>query len=302
MPRYRFHSVQHHATLVGGITKVAAAAAGQLKAEPTSGSIYTQFVHMVSQSPKMEFDVESIGSWLDLCALGGTSIDGLGNGLIFWSAQLAQGSSIAAAGNHRSLTMKSGILVPRSLTVSTQGNAALTYEALVTWDTTNDPYVIADSQNLPSVPLIAETYALGSLALGGVTLDKLASVTLDFGIELDVDPGAGIWPEGVSIKSTIPKLTVRGQDPEWLKSTNIPLAGLACTHANSILYLRRRSSTGFVADVTAQHVKFTFDGTVHVPEPFSASGADAGETNLELVCEHDGTNAPVTIATSTAIT
>ena len=80
------------------------------------------------------------------------------------------------------------------------------------------------------------------------------------------------------------------------------MEGVQATHANTSFYLRHRTRTGFVADATETHILFTAAGLAHFTEPFTASGTEAGEATLVIETENDGTNDPIVIDTTSAIT
>jgi len=298
------HSVTHDATQIPGINRVSMNTGGQLRADGGCAKVYPEFVGLVDQSANAQFDTTALSVALGLCGLSGTDVGSTTNGIIFWEKKLTDGGGIAAGSVHRKIAAKDGLLVLRSLAVSERGDAVLSYELLVTYDGVNAPYVITGSQSLPAVAANTERYGLGPVKIGNVTISQVASYTLDFGVNVEVTQADGdIYPTFAAITRIAPSLTVRGKNATWLDSSAIPLAGLACTHANTIFYCRRRSSGGgYVADNQSSHVKCTMAGMAQITTAFDANGVDAGEAAIEVRGTYDGSNAPVVVATGQQIT
>ena len=86
-------------------------------------------------------------------------------------------------------------------------------------------------------------------------------------------------------------------------SAKIPLTGLKVTHANTAFYLRKRAiGSTFVANGTAQHIKFTAEGLATIDNAMQVSGDEPSSTTLTMPLHYDGTNAPLVIDTASAIT
>lgn len=302
--KHGLYGVEIDATLIGGITNLGTRTGEEVRNEPTSGEIYARFQSLVAQKPGAEFTTLNIAAALDACGLTGVDIGGLAAGLNLYAQKHVEGGTRAGAASHRKYTIKDGILVPRVLSVDHQGDATLRYEAVAIYDGANDPIVIADSQSLPGGLTDAQRFTIGPVTIESVSLAQVRRFELDFGLQV-VSEGADsdIWDTFISIESIQPQITLRGIDVEWLKSTNIPLLGKAVTHTNTAIYLRKRAAGGtFVADGTAEHIKFTAAGLATIDTPFEADGNDAGETSLTLPLKYDGVNVPLVINTTSAIT
>jgi hypothetical protein len=114
------------------------------------------------------------------------------------------------------------------------------------------------SQSLPAGITDAERFTLGPTTLESEALTGITNFNLDFGITARSEGAdSDIWDTIVTIEQILGVLTLRGKDPSWFGAGVIPLAGLAVTHANTAVYLRKRAAGGsFVADLTAEHIKF----------------------------------------------
>ncbi len=300
---HTLYAVVHDSTAIGGVHALNIDPKDQVLAEATAGEPWARFTALVGQEPESTFSTYAINAALDLIGLTGSNIGDLTNGLIFHAQKKLAGGVRGGAGTHRKMVVNDGLVVPQTLSVSHRGNASLTYRVVTIYDGSNDPIVLTESQNLPAAPNDLTRFTLGQTTIANVTIDQKLQLDIDFGIELDIEAAdSDLWPTHVGIKAINPKLTFRGTDGEWFKAGNIPLIGKVGTHANSISYLRKRSQTGFVADATVEHIKFTVDGYAHLGPIFDAQGNETAETGLIFETEYDGTNNPITIDTTSAIT
>lgn len=193
--------------------------------------------------------------------------------------------------------------VPRGITCEFEGDASISCEAIAGYDGTNDPFKITENQTLPAGLVDNEVFTIGTASVGGVTIDHLKGVDIDFGIEVAaVGADKDKWPTYVSIRSVNPTIRLRGVDIEWFKSSNIPLEGKAATHLNTSVILRKRLSGGdCVADATLQHVKFTMDGFAYIDDAAGASRNEPHELSLVIVGRKESTNDPLIVDTTSAI-
>lgn len=292
--------------LISGITSQNLQLNSQVDQEITSGNVYPAWYGLSGQNPGGQFGTHHVATALAAIAGLGLDISTLATGLALWLQKHAKGGTRAGAASHRKFLCQEGMVVPRTLSVSDGPgqHAIVTFEIITTFDGTNNPWVLSESQTLPNAEPDDERFALGPMTVGGKSLTQVRQFDIDFGINVVTERGDGdIWPTYASIETIAPSITLRGIDPEWFKDANIPLAGLAATHANTTLYLRKRAAGGtFVANGTAQHVKFTGDGLAHIVDGFDVGGSGAAECSLVLPLRNDGSNAPLTIDTTSAIT
>jgi hypothetical protein len=189
------------------------------------------------------------------------------------------------------------------LTAAHQGDAELTLRSLVAYDGTNDPIVTTENQSLPAVT-DAERFTLGPIDIESVTLTQFRSLEIDFGVDA-VSEGSEseIWDRYPNIRAIKPVITISGISLAWMAAAAVPFDGLDITHLNTAIYLRKRAAGGtFELDATVEHIKFTAAGLAYVSEPYNASGVDAAEVTIRIPLRYDGTNAPLVIDTTSAIT
>lgn len=279
--------------IIGGTVRLNS----QVRAEATDGALYARHVAMHAQAPDADFQTVDLVTALGNIALAGLDLASLATGLNLYAYKHAKGAGRTAGANHREYQFKDGIVVPTRLTCEHQGDAVLTYQVFATYDGTNDPVVVTDSHAVPSAGAAAR-FSLGPISIGSVTIAQVRSVEIDFGNNVSVEGAdSDVWPTHASIETTMPKITIRGINVEYLKAANIPIQGKAATHANSSLIFRKRSITagGYVAAGTAEHLKITADGLAVVDQAFSGQQSGAAETDLMLTAIYDGTNAPLVI-------
>lgn len=289
--------------LIGRITRRNVQLGLDVVSEASSGDVYPLTNYVRAGKPGASFATESLKIALDLCGLTGLSIAGLTGGLtLFMQYHTDAGGRTGGAAN-RKFNLTKGIICPVGLTAQHQGNAELHYIVVPTWDGTNDPVIESDSITLPTGFTNNLMWTLGKATVGGILLPEIKSVEVDFGIRLAPEGAdSDIFDTFVSIEQTQPSVMWRGIDPEWLKAANIPRAGKAATHANTSFYFRKRlDASTYVADGTAEHIKFTAAGMVYIDDAANAQGQGGDEISLRLVAKYDGSNAPFVINTAIAI-
>lgn len=301
---WNLYGVDVGGTMLGGITSQGLPTNTTVRGEPTSGAVSPGFQALVGQEPRGTFGTMHIASALDLLTAQGADVGALTGGLSFYAQKNAFGGARASGSVHRKYNFADGIAVPRTLSCDYQGDASLDAEVVARYDGSNDPIVVTDSSALGTAPTDDERFTLGPLEVFGKTLTHWRGLEIDFGIMLRIlGADSDIWPTFVGIQTVAPTLTLRGIDIEWLKSTNIPLTGAAATHANTEVWLKKRTQgSTFVADTTAEHIKFTAAGIAYIGEAGSASGSDPSEVTLVIECRDDGSNDPLVVDTSAAIT
>lgn len=308
MTVHTFYSVVLNDTAdvtLGGIASLNIKSQVEHLAEATSGEIYPRHQAIVAIKPVADFSSYCLADCLDAIALTGKSITAMATGLDLYGYAHEHGGGRAGASLHRKYTIADGMIVPRKITCDHRGDAVISYDVLSTWDGTNAPVIELDLQSVPTAGTDDERFTIGKCTLGGVLLTKLRNWELDFGINA-VTEGADsdIYDTHVSIVDCKPVLTLKGINIEWLKAANIPLIGKAATHLTSSVYLRKRLQTaaGYVADVTAEHIKFTMDGLMWIDDIFTPGAKEPAQCSLKLAMRFDGTNAPFVVDTTSAIT
>ncbi len=296
--------------LISGIVSQNLQLNSEIDQEITSGEVHPRWYGMSGQSPGGSFGTRHVATALANIGALGLDISSLATGLVLWLQKHLKGSTRAGATSHRKFLCQEGIVVPRTLSVSDGPgqHAVVTYDTITTYDGTNNPWVITESQTLPTAEADDERFALGPMTIGGKSLPQVRQLDIDFGLHVVLERGDGdIWPTYASIETVTPSIALRGIDPEWFSAANIPIGGLAATQVNTALYLRKRAiGSSFVADGTAEHIKIQAAGLAHIVDGFDVGGSGAAETSLVMPVVNDGTDGPtdptLTINTASAIT
>jgi len=284
--------------LIKAITESTLDLGPELRREPTSGEVYPRFISLGAGNPVASFGTYGIVTGLDNIGLTGLDIAGLATGLELYCYKHTEGGTRYATSVHRTFTAAAGIVVPQSLSVDHQGDCVLRYQATPTSsDGTTHPLAIND---VVALPMLAddERFTLGPVTIGAISIGQMQSLNIDFQVAV-VPEGADSnpYPTFVSIETIQPSFTFRVSKQTALAVAAIPLDGKAATHANTTIYLRKRAAGGtFVADGTAEHVKLTAAGLAVVTSALGDS------VEIRLDCNYDGTNAPIVVDTTSAIT
>ena len=287
------------ATILGGITAQDLALEHELGGEAKSGELYARYQALYSQKYTPGFTTEDVAAALGACGATGLSL--ATSALALHAIKQADGGNVAAGGVHRSYTFSKGILFPKLLTCEHQGDASISYGAVViSADGSTSPLVIGETATVPAIT-IHSAHTLGAIAIGAKSLTHCKKLEIEFGLEC-VSEGADsdILDTFATLRAVVTEIRLSGIDTTWLKSDTVPESGLVGTHANTTIYLRKRAAGGtFVADATAEHIKFTAAGLAVIDK---ALGGNPNEVDLRMPLSYDGTNAPLTISAASAIT
>jgi len=293
---------------LGGITNQNIGNASTFSNLNTHGEVRNRFVGLTGAVPSASFSTLSVAAALTIT--GATPYDmSTGAGVIMYGVKKTQGGGRDLGAVNKSYTMANGIMAPTTLQVDHQGDAEISYALFpISSNGIIEPIISAETASVPAADVgIAERFTLGSVAIGGVTLVQVRSLSIDFGITVNqIGADSDIFPSFASDDSRLPSLTLSGIDLDWFKAAAaIDLQGLAGTIANTIIYLRKRSGTisgGFVADATAEHIKIQCAGITTIEEAMGASGDSDGTCSIRISPFFDGTNETLLIAPASAIT
>lgn len=277
----------------------------QLDAIITAGETSPTHVALVSQKIAGSFDTHAIATAIDAIGIQPLCIDTDTEPGFTYFLQKFDACGAAASSGHRSLLISSGAVVPRRISCGHQGHAILSVDVIVAKESANNAIVLSDAATLPTLTGGGSRWTMGAIKIGNIALTDYTSVEIDFGNNV-VTRGtqSDVWDAYVEVNTHSPTITVRGISPAWFKeSGGVPIAGLACTHANTYVYLRKRDpgGAGFVADGTAEHIKFTAKGVASVETAFTGSAHQFTETSLVVRCIKDSSDDPIEVDTTSAI-
>jgi hypothetical protein len=292
-------------TVIGAVGRTALRTGSEVRQESTSGEVFARFQALYAQKPMAEFQTRQLASALGLCALTGVALTSSAP-LIVYAQKHAEGGTRTSGGNHRAFVINEGLMVPRRITVEHQGDAVIDYEVLATYDGSNEPIAPAESQALPDLSDDNERFTLGGVTLhngsSAYTFPQVRRLEIGLGVAAEtVGADSDIWDTSCRIAEIMPSLRASGIDSEWFKANVCPLTGLNIGHSGTKIFLRKRAAGGtFVANGTAEHIKFTAAGLAII-EGLEGSGTGLKECSLSMPLRFDGTNNPIVINTASAI-
>lgn len=299
--RHDLAAVVLDTSVLGGITRLSLPTGTEIRGERSSGNVHRFTQSLVRQKPSFSFTTLSIAAALNKLGTAGWGLSG--NGFSAYAQKHAEGGSRAAGAAHAKYTATEGIAVPRTLRASHEADATLEADVLVTYDGTNEPIVKTENVNLPSGAVETVRFGMGPVQLGGVAYEGKTSLEIEFGVDAQtLGADSEIWDTFASVDAVLTIVRLRGIVMSWFGSGGIPLTGTALPHASTTFYLRKYLTGGsFVADATAEHVRFTAAGLAYIESAVEA-GDGAAEVSLAIPLFHDGTNEPLLVQTAAAIT
>lgn len=283
-----------------GITQMRLSANSEVRTERTSGSVYPDAASLDAVKPVLSFTTLDLHNAItQLTLLGKCITNDTGKPGLTAYGQKMSCAGIVSGSVHRSMTIRQGLCVPRTLTIDHAGNASLSYEAFAGWDGTNDPVVLSAVAALPTyTPTTYPTQPVGrwtmrAMEIAGAALTGKRSISIDFGATVTHEAADGDrYPTVHTLSGISPVITVRGVSPSWWAS-HCDLDGTTAAHATTLIELQKRG----VAIGTAEHITLTFAGMVTFDTLFDAGIDGPGETVMRINCVGDGTNAPIIAST-----
>ena len=290
--RHNLYAVEIGAALINGITQLTTPTGTETGGEAQSGEPFPRHKFTRAQKPRPGFTTTDIETALTASGTLGVDIAGLSGGLKLYAQKRLHGGTRTTGANHRRISVLDGLLLPRQLSCEHQQDATLSYEALATYDGTNDPLTVTDGLALPAGLAKSDLFTLGPIDLAGETLSDLTSLQIDFGIE-GVTEGAqsAVWDDHASISDVQVKVTISGKDVLLFKAAGIPLLGTDGTHANtSIALYKRAAGSTLVAGIS-----LTMAGLVYMDNALNAAGIATADDTITMEGTFDGTNNPIVL-------
>lgn len=297
------HSLVYHpvgvttAVVLGALKRLSLPTNTQVESDRSDPTIYPDFTSIVKRKPAVVFSTTALATYISTLGFGATCIssDETHPGLRAFFQK--RGCAGPASGSvHMSFDYTSGVIVPTQLTASHRTPAQLSYSFMSQGNPANDAVTKYTSQALPTlVPAGDEKYDLYSLSIGGTSITQRTSISIDFNpllFELGAD--GEVEDSLIALDGIFPKITARGFTVSDFGS--IDLDGVACTHANSSIVLRKRG----VALATAEHIQITFQGLATFD---TIQEADDGpsEDVMMVDCTQDASNGPFVVDETYAI-
>lgn len=277
------------------------------RAEVTASESSPGHVALVSQKPMLSAASYDLANLLMAIGLSGLCIKSATNpGVVsYWQKFDACGTPVSGS-YQRSYTIGNGLIVPKSLRLDHRGDARVEFEVhMVSSDGSTSPVVLSDTAALPSISAAHARWTLGPITIGNKSLSDYSGLEIDFGNTIESRGASSfVYDQYIEAKTFAPKITITGIDPAWFSATNITATGIAAAYSTDKIFLRKRgqSGTNFVADGTAEHIKFTPVGLASIGQASRAEMQRTSETTLVITCAVDGSgNAGLSVDTASAI-
>lgn len=186
----------------------------------------------------------------------------------------AAGSTVAGSEAHDTLSAANGLIVPRSIECQQDGDATVSLEVFFrSTDGDTNPTTQNTDQSLTG-ETFDSVYSLGPASINGTTISEVLSLSVDPGITvLQTRANGGQYPDELYITQLNPTITITFRDYSD-QADNFSFGATVGTAM--VAYLRKRSGASYVANGTAQHVKFTFTDGMALLDSFSAQGNEDG--------------------------
>ena len=311
MTLHTAYAAQYGSTVLADLTNLDLQTNPEVDNETSIGTPFPQFVAVVGARPGVQMTSRAVADVLGVTGSMGAAISGA-NPFNAFFARLGADGLPDPASVHRQYTATNGLLLPVRLSCAHRGNAQVDIRTLLySGDGATYPLTISDIGSLPTLAQANVKHTLGKLEIGdsGANLTEVdckTNLTVDFGQNAEtIGCDSDVLDKNLQQASIQPVINITGLNALAFfdSADKIPPIGKPINHANTNIYLRKRSEggIGFVADVTAEHIKLTAHGTAIVTQ-HRGQGTSRSEIDIQITCGWDGTNAPITIDTASAIT
>lgn len=313
MTVHKLHTLKIHGTgmasaiIVRDLLDAQLDLAPDLAREVTAAQSTPDHVAMKAQNNRLTVSTYDLVQVLDAIGVVGLGItSGANPGVVLYSQKFDDVGQAVSGSYHRSYTLGTGLIVPKSLSCDHQGDFKLSLEMPILWDGTNNPVVLSDTAALPSITQAAARWTLGPMKIGNVALGKYTNVSIDFGNNVTTrGEKSDIWPTHIDQRTHEPMITITGIDPTWfVASGGVPIGGIVAANATDYVMLRKRTQDGdhFVGDATAEHIKFTLAGLAAISGAAQLQAQRVSETSLVIAGAKDSSgNMPIVVDTTSAI-
>lgn len=266
MALFKQHLVKIGSTAIDGVAGVSVGHGVGTQRPLTDGLTDPKFISIVSMSPVISFSSLAIGKVLTETGFCGS----------FAKSCVAYDAKIEDCGKddtsvHVSYTMATAAAIPRGISVSGRGNAAIAVDMIGYSTTNNNPLVVATNAALPADVIDAnEVFGMGDVTINGTKDTGIISMDIAFGIQEVVDNSEGKpSPRDVRVMARVPEISVTTTDPaiQSLIVSTASTAGVSAAGLNFIKVSLRRRQNGAVyyADSATEHILFTIEDAHVVP-------------------------------------
>lgn len=298
---YVLHGIVNSSTFLSQITNARAVPDVQVMLAEASGLPFPLFVSNSGQNPAVPFDTTQVKTVLDLTGAMSSIADlsAANTDLLFKKLDDLDRRIADATAEHIRCRMSQAFLVLDQISAGHNSDAVASCRLGTTYDGSNAPLVAAGSVALSGTPTSAEHFRAGPVSINTVALGGVQDVTIAFNRQvIEVGGDGELYNTFAACGYYSPVVTIR------TLTSALPTYGLNGTALTALsVYLRKRTTTGNVADGTAQHIKFSAtSGLISIDEQ-SGGGNQPSITTIR--CSLVGANAttePISVDTASTIT
>lgn len=301
----KIHEDSASAVIIPDIQRLGLAMNSKAVAEMVASGISPAHVAVNEVKPVLSGSSFSIATLLDRIGVSGLCVTAATNAGAVAYFQRFKACGTPDSSGHRSFQVKSGLIVPKTLSVDNRGDASLTFELVIIKASGSAAVIIDDAATLPTITVASARWTLGPAKINNVSLADYTGLEIDFGNSVEaMGTASDIYDSRVSMRTHSPTITIKGIDPTWFGSAGVPIGGGASVSATDYVYLRKRTrdGDGFVGDATAEHILFSPAGIPMINGAASAEAQRVSETDIKITCATDASgNAPLVIDTTAAL-
>jgi hypothetical protein len=270
-----------------------------------AGLPYPTFVANGGMKPTETFDCTQIKTLLDTTnALAGIADLSANNTDLYYKKLQDLGVRVNdATQQHKRVRASLAYLIVERITASHDGEASASCKIGALFDGTNPPFVPAGGLALTGTPSSVEHFTVGPVfantGSGFVQIPGVQQTTIDFRraiIELGSD--GELYITFCAMADWKPQIGITCTEFVW---DTYGMTGVAFTGLS--VYLRKKTTTGNLANGTPQHIKFANAvGGLLAVQDVAGGVNDPAMTNVRFTCLGDASNQPLTVNTAIAIT
>jgi hypothetical protein len=294
------------AITVDGILDKSLSSGLQSRLEGSDGGVYSTFSALIRGAPSIAFTTSDIKTFMDEMSADMILLvdsDGTHPGIVAYFQQYLAGGTRVALGTvqHESATIATGICFPKGIRVSQDSDMTVSAEVYGTNSAGVNPVAIAITA-LPTVYPTVVRWGLGKVMLNSTEVGGLQDFSIDFGISPIFDfASSSLYPLQAFIRTIQPTITVTCTQANIIEALTVN--GAYYTASQVVLYGKKRAEGGtFVADVTAEHIKFTLN---KCRVDWERVAGDPKAVTLRIQPYYTAAGSPVypiTVSTASAIT
>jgi hypothetical protein len=285
------HPVTVGAAQIGGITDVTVSSGENIIRPTADGSIEPFLAMLQDADPRINFTTMNIKAGLDV-----TGFSVSASGAIEAYDAVVGVDGVKAANGAVKYSASAAVVFPRSLSCSQSEVAQLTLEAIVT----GGDLTVAVSQALSAYSAGGSNvfFGLGPVSVNGTALSGISAVSITFGVqEFLLRADGAIHAQAVAAIGKVAEISITGfPDTAWATFGNSVQLN---NTAGLVMYLRKRTRTGYVADGTAEHIRLQVKNGIITR---SQTAGQPRQATFTLRPDRTTADAGILINTASAIT